>query len=494
MKNILSLFLAAALLLSSCDKFLDINPKAEVIDKDMFSNSQGCEDAIWGLYGQLKSSSLYGEYFNWGVFDALAQNLQATSQFVPRHYLTKYNYNDALTIISEMWTKAYEVVGHSNNIIGNLEKMDPSIFPLYNIYLGEAYGVRSMLLFDLIRTFAPHVEKSGSERGIPYVTEYSFKHTPFSTVNEVYNSIITDLKRAQQLLEADKGNIAYPRLTDANIKPAFLKGRQIHFNYYAVTALLARVYWTKGDMQNARTEALKVVESGKFPLVNKDEVTNIISGALSPKETIWGIYSKDYFSTTMLRLGTGASWSGMAPYQTALGSNYPLVYQNIYSKYLNSNAGVDMRLNWFRPLFDGGTTNYLLKNVDWLMKNTSTNTPESRGLTEGISILRSVEMYYIIAEAYLKENNITEATRYLNMVLNSRGLTNLENRDPVIQLTLDVLYNERHKEFFGEGQRWFDMKKMNMDIISNTDLKTLPASDQIYVLPIPVEEFDYRNN
>ncbi len=38
------------------------------------------------------------------------------------------------------------------------------------------------------------------------------------------------------------------------------------------------------------------------------------------------------------------------------------------------------------------------------------------------------------------------------------------------------------------------MKKMNMDIISNTELKTIPASDQIYVLPIPVEEFDYRNN
>ncbi len=254
------------------------------------------------------------------------------------------------------------------------------------------------------------------------------------------------------------------------------------------------MYWTKGDLVKARTEALKVIDSNKFPLAAKDEIPNLIAGSLSVKETIWGIYSKDYFNTTQLRLASGASWLSMTPFQAALGGSYHLPYQNIYSQYLNSNAGVDMRLNWFRPLYDGGTTNNLLKNVDWLMMTTPTNTPESRGLIEGISILRSVEMYYIVAEAYLTESNKAEAGRYLNMVLNSRGLTSLESRDPVLEPSMELLYNERHKEFFGEGIRWFDMKKRNMDIISNTDYTTLPASDLIYVLPIPVEEFDYRNN
>jgi hypothetical protein len=494
MKNIIIILFTATLLFASCDKFLDVNPKAEVINKDMFSNKQGCEDALWGLYGELKSTSLYGEYFNWGVFDALAQNFNVSNQFLPRHYLTKYNYNDSKPIIAEMWAKAYEVIGHTNNIIENLEAIDPSQFPLYNLYLGEAYGVRSMLHFDLVRTFAPHVERAGSERGIPYVTEYTFKHTPFSTVNQVYEKLIADLKKAQTLLASDVDNIAYPRVADNLIKVSFLKGRQVHFNYYAVTALLARVYWTKGDLTNARIEALKIIDSNKFPLANKDEVTNMIAGSLSLKETIWGLYSKDYFNTTLMRLGSGASWQNLTPFQAALGGNYPLPYQNIYSQYLNSNAGVDMRLNWFRPINEAGTTNYLLKPVDWLMKNASTNTPESRGLIEGISVIRSVEMYYIVAEAYLKENNKVEAARYLNLVLNSRGLTNLENRDPVIEPTIDLIYNERHKEFFGEGHRWFEMKKRNSDIISNSDLKTIPAADKIYVLPIPVEEFDYRNN
>lgn len=493
MKKILILIIGSTLMLS-CNKFLDINPKAEVVNEDMFSDKQGCEDALWGLYGELKSTSLYGEFYNWGVFDALAQDFQVTSQFLPRHYLTKYNYNDSKEIISSMWSNAFVVVGHANNIIENLEKKDPAAFPLYNLYLGEAYGLRSMLLFDLVRTFAPHVERSGDQRGIPYVTEYSFKHTPFSTVSEVYEMLITDLKKAQSLLEQDINNISYPRTDDTDIKLSYLKGRQIHFNYYAATALLARVYWTKGDLVNARTEAMKIISSEKFPLAQKDEIANLIAGTLSKKETIWGLYSTDYFETVQIRLSSGASWQSMTPFQSALGGTYIYPYNLLYSQYLNDNAGVDMRINWFRPIFEGGTTNYCLKSVDWQRVSSSSNTPEYRGMIEGISLIRSVEMYYIVAEAYLNENNLTEAANYLNLVLNSRGLTKLEERQPAIEPSLEFLYNERHKEFFGEGQRWFDMKKKNMDIVSNSESKTIPASDQIYVLPIPTEEFDYRNN
>ena len=33
----------------SCDSFLDVNPKAEVIDEDMFSTASGVEDALYGV-------------------------------------------------------------------------------------------------------------------------------------------------------------------------------------------------------------------------------------------------------------------------------------------------------------------------------------------------------------------------------------------------------------------------------------------------------------
>lgn len=46
---------------------------------------------------------------------------------------------------------------------------------------------------------------------------------------------------------------------------------------------------------------------------------------------------------------------------------------------------------------------------------------------------------------------------------------------------------------FGEGQVWYNMKRLNKDIISNLDSKIIPASEDVYVIPIPQDEFNYRN-
>ena len=134
----------------------------------------------------------------------------------------------------------------------------------------------------------------------------------------------------------------------------------------------------------------------------------------------------------------------------------------------------------------------MLKNVDVTIIESAQNTPSNRGLVDGISLMRVPEMYYIVAEAYLRENKLDEAADYLNPVLVSRGLTRLEDREPALTPSLDLLYNERYKELYGEGQRWFDMKKLNAEIRSNAELKVIPASDKVYVFPIPEKEFEYR--
>ncbi len=495
MKNILAIFLIMifCMMFVSCDDFLDINPDSEVVNDDMFSTRRGIEDAIYGVYGSLKENSLYGEYLSWSFTEVLAQNLTAPNA-IPYDELSEYNYNDIKSYLNTIWTKSYEVIGHANNIITNLEKYDQSSYELYNIYLGEVYGIRAFLHFDILRLFAPHIEYSPDKQGIPYVTEYSFKHTPFSTVSQVYEKIITDLKKSQQLLLSDKDNVSYPRIDAEATDKEFLKGRELHFNYYAATAVLARVYWMKGDLENARTEALKVIDSGMFPLVQKDEVVNIIAGVLSPKESVWGLFSTDYFETTEKRLYQSKSWESFSPYQAASGGQYKIPYDLIYSKYLGENAGIDSRLQWFRSSVEGNQTVNCLKVVDVFRIKTSGSTPASRGLLEGISMVRIPEMYYIVAEAELKDGNVEEAAKYVNKVLNSRGLTTLGSRIPELVLDEDILYNERHKELFCEGQRWFEMKKKNMDITSNAENKVIPASDDIYVLPIPVEEFEYRND
>ena len=484
--------LCLALFCISCDNFLDVNPEAEVVNDDMFDNEQGIEDAITGIYGKLKQNAMYGEYYNWGVFDLLSQDLDCSQQIQPQYYLTIYDYTQAASMFESMWKMPYEIIGYVNNAITNLEQKAENSFPMLNIYKGELYAMRGLLHFELVKSFASHVEKNANAQGIPYVTEYSFKHTPFSTVGEVYGKIIADLQKAQTLLEEDKANLTWPRKDTENDVVNFKKYRQTHMNYYATTALLARVLRMKGDYAAARTEALKVIDSKVFPLASKDEMVTLVAGVLSQKETIFGVYSTDYLETTKMRFYDGASWTSIDPYQASSGGKFLFDYNEIYGSYLGDNAGQDGRLMWIRSLTVGGTTYKLLKNVDVTQIETATNTPAARGLVDGISLMRIPEMYYIVAEAYIRENKLTEAADYLNTVLLSRGLTRLEDREPALTPSLDLLYNERYKELYGEGQRWFDMKKLDMEIRSNAELKVIPASDDVYVFPIPEVEFEYR--
>ena len=100
-------------------------------------------------------------------------------------------------------------------------------------------------------------------------------------------------------------------------------------------------------------------------------------------------------------------------------------------------------------------------------------------------------MYLIAAEALL-DTDYEAAVAYFDEELKSRGVTPLAQREGET-LTKEMIFNEYRKELFGEGQTWYNMKRLNRDIISNAELRTIPASETVYVIPIPEEEFEYRN-
>lgn len=511
MKNkIIYSLLVVCLFSLSCEKFLDLNPKAEVTNEDMFATTKGCEDALIAIYSEIGSEDLYGMDMLWRVPEILAQNFEQETIYsyiyYDYSYLSKYNYSDAYSTLYSMWLYTYKVISWVNNAIINIEPKDEAEYPLKDMYLGELYGMRAFLHMDIVRFFAPHVEKSPSERGIPYVTTYDFSATPFSTVKETYELITADLVKAQELLKEDVNYIMYPRtitegdkLTEYENSSDFTKRREVHMNYYAVTATLARAYWTMGEYSNAKAEAMKVINSNMFPLATKDKVPLLLSGALSPEETIFGVYSETHYDivTTNLVDSHINTCSVFDASETIFDD-----YSVIYAKDLNEGASSDARGAWV-GMTDGSNQpgfNTCVKMIPLERYNNDeagydvSFDPGIYNLVEGFSLLRIPEMYYIAAEGYLKEGDRTTAEDLFNDVLNARGLTDLSARIPAIELTEDVIYNERWKEYFGEGMRWFDMKKLNMDITSHTEGKIHAASDVLYVLPVPEEEFDPRTD
>lgn len=469
--------------LCSCSDFLDVRPKQELVEGELFKSASGFEDAIYGVYGSLQTTALYGKNLTWFMNEILAQNYGSylNDDITP---IARYEYDNTRVvtpILSEIWTQAYTTIGYANNILAQLEEWKPESMEFYNLYKGEMLGVRAFLHFDLLRLFTSVNDMNAT--GIPYTETYSYKVTPFSSVGKVYEYILRDLLEAEKLLKQDEELLVYPR--EDQSRKAFAKTRETHFNLYAAQATLARVYWMKGDLEQAGIYARKVIDSEKFPLVDRTEVQNFLTGILSEKETIWGVYSMAWLDNTQKYLYNNTSFFSLSPYSSDGGSAYPDTYQNVYAKD-NDNSGTDFRMNHFRTL-PVGTSIRHMKLIDYLqIENISLRANAIRGF----SLLRTAEMYLIAAESLLAENP-TEARRYFDLEIVSRGLTTFENRN--LPLTLENINNEYRKEFFGEGLEWYNMKRQNRDILSNEERTTLPASPKLYNLPIPVEEYDYRN-
>lgn len=483
LKHILIGSTIALTALCSCADFLDVRPKQELVEGELFKSASGFEDAIYGVYGSLQTTALYGKNLTWFMNEILAQNYGSylNNDVTP---IARYDYENARVVtplLSEIWTQAYTAIGYVNNILAQLEKWNPEEMQYHDLYKGEMLGVRAFLHFDLLRLFTAVNDMSAN--GIPYTETYSYKVTPFSSVGKVYEYILRDLLEAEKLLKQDEELLVYPR--EDQSRKAFVKTRETHFNLYAAQATLARVYWMKGDLKQAGIYARKVIDSEKFPLVDRTEVQDFLTGILSEKETIWGVYSTAWQDNTQKYLYNNTSNFSLSPYGTESGSTYPDTYQNVYAKD-NDNSGTDFRMNHFRTPSKVGDIRHM-KLVDYMKIE---NLSDRADAIRGFSLLRTAEMYLIAAEALLEENP-TEARKYFDLQIASRGLNTFENRN--LPLTLENINNEYRKEFFGEGLEWYNMKRQNRDILSNEEKTTLTASPKLYVLPIPVEEYDYRN-
>lgn len=477
-----TLLLSGAMLLTGCDDFLDVRPDSEKVEKDLFSNADGFESAIYGVYGSMQVTALYGQYLTWGLTDVMAQDLSCNTTVMNAFARYQYNNSDVQDRLGTVWETAYQTIGYANNVLKNLEGHSTADLPLYGLYRGEMLAVRAFLHFDLLRLFA---STDTTATGIPYTTTYSIETSPFRTVGEDYRLIIADLQEAASLMQTLDAQITYPH--DNTVYYKFQQYRETHCNYYAVLALLAKVYWQKGDNANAAHYARMVIDSGKFPLAEPSEVQDLFAGKLSDKETLWGLYSTTYNETAQTYLYNYQSYLSYDPYSSAAGSTYTMPYEQVYARNVAGTAQ-DYRLQWFRT---SNTTVRCLKVVDYhSLDNSGANKPDGwDDRISGINLLHVSEVYLIAADALLDSDPAAARTLY-NAETTSRGLPALLDDEP---LTHDIIFDEYHKEMYCEGQVWYNMKRRNMDIPSNIDARTVPASQSIYVLPIPEDEYTYRN-
>ncbi|MGL5682046.1 MAG: RagB/SusD family nutrient uptake outer membrane protein [Marinifilaceae bacterium] len=475
LKYLFSILLIVSSLTQSCDDFLNVNPEGEVTNDDLFKTYVGFEESLYGVYAYLATPSLYGQNLTHKVNDVVGQYFIGRWDKDPTFKLAVYNYmhQDTRVIFDNIWNEMYKNISHVNNILINLETKQPDEMRLYNIYKAEALGLRAFMHFELLRLFCDNYSTNPDATGIPYYTTYSFEIAPFEKASITYKKIIEDLVAAETLL-TDNGEYFDKADPQAG---AFILNREIHMNLYAIQAILARVYWTMNDMVKAKDYALKVIESGVFQLEEKTGIEDLMNGVISEKETVWGLYSERWPETTRVDMYATSS--------TSLDTKGE--HEDMYAIDLD---GVDYRWEgWFKTNSEWESTGLrCMKTADrYKIRQQKRPVPKLSGL----NMIRLPEMYYIVSEYYVIENDQDMARKYFDKVLRSRGLKGFADRSDLI-VRLNNINAERRKEFIGEGLYFHVMKRYMMDAYDTRTDQLFRASSAIYNFPIPEDEYAYR--
>lgn len=475
MKKIIYILMSVALLTTtSCEGFLNITPDGQAKRDELLSTQQGIEDAMYGVYSQMRNQSLYGQELYFSTLEILSQTMWCNgSTGVTAMSEYDWDHSSVKAIFDGVWTAMYKNISNVNSILNTPLIENATVYP-YTVYRGEALGMRAFMHFDLVRLFAEQYTVNPAAEGVPYATEFSLKTPDFESLEKNYEHILADLHEAELLL-ADEDEYE----GESN----FMLDRQIHFNLRAVQATLARVYLTMGDKENAAHYALAVINDGKYTLKEKTEVINDLAGVLSVKETIFGIYYSGFYANVNAKLQQMTSY-----YSLDLRSDFMSLYEK-------DASGSDYRvMAYFSESGTGSGTKYrLCKFTDiYELNNNASNRPAE--LILGINMIRIPEMYYIAAEALLESDNALALELY-NTVRIHRGLEALADKE----LTIELINDERYKEMIGEGQTYFNMKRQNLSIESYRSNESSAErvfhnpSDGIYQIPIPDAEKENRN-
>ena len=462
------LLLVIGVSLVSCEDWLDVRPKSEILTDMHFEEESGFRDQLAGVYTAMTETSMYGRSLSFGLMSVLSQDYDLKSESTYR-YAAEYNYEETGTkgMIDNIWSSTYNCIANLNIMLKYIDN-DPNIFTdnNYKMYKGEILGLRAFLHLEMLRIFSPSPKANANAMAVPYVTQYDKVVTKQKTVNETMNLIIADLLEAEKLLKESDAFL------NQDLNYTVRWDRRYYFNYYAVVGTLARAYMYKGDTENALTYANIIIEEGEdynsdFSWTSNDtmeskyeeQVNRLFSG-----ECLFYLNVKDFNDIVKYHFTSSASNNTFTPSETKA--------EQIYEKALG--YGNDYRLH--KNFQYDGADKYLWKYHQY----------ENGACTDIVPVIRKSESYYIAAEI-LKESDPDRAIELLNLVREARNLEFAPLSNLTAEQIQEEVAKEYRKEFLAEGQMFFYYKRLDATRIEGAGVN----AQSIYVLPMPDTEIEF---
>lgn len=459
-------------LVSSCEKLLDTSSEVAISSASVFQSPSRIEGVVNGAYKSLKSANLYsGRFLMYGDLRG-EEFVIRTENALTGGYVWEHNLTSLTGDVNDLWTQLYRVINNTNILIEGLKKSEGVISEDQKTkYLGEAYFIRALAYFNLVTIWGrPYKEDNGASKAIPLrlspESTSSNNDLERSTVAQIYKQIQDDLDAAELSLP-EKYSTALLNTTRAQKNTAI--------------ALKTRIYLSKGDFDNVRKEAKKIVPQDNAPFQSLTGVANKL------EIDITTVFQRDYT--------TGESIFSMP--MTAADPPAGLALANVYyyspDFVLNSGASSIIADNGWtltdkrREFVTYNATLKLNLLAKYLKRNPN---------VDYVPVLRYAEVLlnYAEAEARSPNGSISKAVALLKSVRSRSDASYVFPPSALISANfLTTIRKERRIEFLGEGLRSIDILRDNLTFPTKPSLSSFTARevkpiDVGYVFPLPNSE------
>lgn len=504
--------------LTSCDKFLSIQPTNEIVLENYWTEEADVYSVLNACYSGLESSKCIERMIVWG--EARSENM-VTGANTPNDLQQVFKENILETSTYSNWQCFYEVINLCNTVIHYapmVESIDPNFTEAeLNATIAEATTIRSLCYFYLIRAF----------RDVPYVTEPSLDDTqnyivPATPFAEVLDHIINDVENVK-----DNAVRSYGEKSIENT---------CRITRWACYALLADMYLWKGDWDKVIENCDLIIDHkikeyeydyernpttlttelyGKFPLIsestssNENYAGNAYSEIFGEGNSFESIFELIFVRNSGATNNTVSSFYGSSQSRTGQIGAYSYLYSNAYLGTNDYFAKTDCR--YIENMTETNNKVYISKYVNQSVSfrtNSSGNTaPSVTTVTRSSSTanwiiyrLTDVMLMRAEAEVMLAGNNVGEqitedqdrhfrkAFECISAVWKRANNKRIASSDTLeystyaknLNVMEDLVLDERQRELMFEGKRWFDLVRVSLRHNDNERLitKILPKFNE----------------
>lgn len=489
MKYIKYITTGAALLFlnfTSCsDNYLETSPTDATSVETIGKTLDGLYQALNGIHRKMVSQDLsiqgmggepgfmisreaHGDDMTW-----------STQTWHKSHHNWDINTDPNSSDNAGVWKTYYQFILNANLILENLEaNFGSSAEPMARYIKGEALSIRAWAHFQLVQYYAKRyvAGSNNSQPGVPYRESSETVEMARNTVEEVYEKVNKDLDEAIKLLDGYKAK----DITHYTLKVT-----------YGLKARVALVQQNYQDAADYAAKAIQTAEADGNQLMTKDQLMNGFADIASKtKEAMYAARTLDDQTVYFYSFYSYMSWNFNSG---AIRTGIKCISQSTY----DLMSSTDLRRQWWDPTAKAAVPSSSYNQRKYQnRKFTARSTASAVG---DIAFMRLSEMYLIASEAYARAGDNTNAKKYFHAFVTERDPDYVDSEKTGDALAEEVM-NHRRIELWGEGFRWFDLKRLNLpcnrtgnnfDVIFCGFLEKKPT-DIGWYYEIPKEETDFN--